>query len=329
MAVVAQKLSRASVATLAGLLAFGSVQGAGAESAPPTCSSYDLVQVAPRTDGLTIPANAPALAVDYSPIWTVELELVGPDGGAIAFNIETDPYPYANGARLVRFESPLAEGKGYELRWTQTCLNSYPGTMQLKGVRSFDVGPAVAWPSPSGTIETVVDGSGKITSNVKFSPEAQAFLPIASIRLDTTKGGGIASHDYGEFTAPILKYAPDLQCSGNGTTVDAFSLNLHVAGFAADPDTVSVPFHCECSPVPEPDGGTVIFDGGSSQPSDAKPLEDGPDGIWDAKPSVAGSGGCSARGNGRRGGAAWVSIGIVAWGIALSRRFRRGPGWPG
>lgn len=314
-------MTRACAAVAAASLAFSLARGAGAESALQQCSSYDLVQVAPRSDGLTIPANAPALAVDYSPQWKVDFELVGPDGVALAFTLETDPYPYSNGGRLLRLDAPLKEGKGYELRWTQTCLNQYPTPKKLEGVRVFDVGPAVAWPSPSGTVEAQVDGAGKVSSLVKLSPEAIAFLPLASIRLDTTKNASLALHDYGEFTTAVLTGTWSLSCPTTGLVHDAFTLNVHVAGTAADPMSVPGPFEYDCPKVSAPDAGPSKPDGGAAPPFDAGIPEDGPDGIWDSAPAASTSDGCSTRAHGRDSG---VGVGLIALALfAVGHLLRR------
>jgi len=317
---MALRIARTWLTVCASFLSVAWSQHAAAESAPLQCSDFDLIQIAPGTDGLTLPANAPALVAYDDPGWTAEFELVGPDGQPVAFTVESDSYAHSYGARLLRFDSELKEGKGYELRWTQTCTYPSPAPKEIKGVRVFHVGPAVAWPSPPGTIETQLGSSTKLAFSVKFSPELQAFLPLASIRFFSTHNGGLASQDYGAFTLPIAEGTWDLSCTSPGPTQDTFSLNAHVAGFVADPASVQATFQYDCPNVPAPDAGTSNPDAGSVGAQDAAILQDGPDGIWNAAPGASGRQGCSTRGRRGEGDTGLFAVGLAALCAARLRR---------
>jgi hypothetical protein len=244
-------------AALVGVLALCvSPTAARAESIGPTCAYYGVTAV--PLEGQSIPANAPALALEgvSSELqgWTLsDVAVLDPDGQPVAVSLEADSASDLTfrSYTLVRLTEPMVEGKGYTLRWTATCNAGYPAG-PFEGKRVFDIGPPVAFPTSIGTITRYLPSDGEYPVVVQLSPEALAFTPVAIVQV--VSPGQTGYDGYGSWTAESKTLSFFKECTTTGPVEKTFELRYHLAGALEDPPSMPfvLAYECESFDLPEP-----------------------------------------------------------------------------
>jgi len=285
--------------------------------------------IVPRTDGLTLPSNTPALAfeatrTDGTRTTTVdELGLYNESGELVDATVNADPI--AKSFRLVLPTSVLVPGK-YTLRVWETCTGEPSGPTTKTIERNFVVGEEVKFPESIGTIVASPDSFGNVELVAKLSPEMVAFLPTSQMSLHMKGKEPSYRYEYGIVTAGTMK-ATVFPCGGmygGDIVVGTAVLTAHIAGSTSDPAPVEQEFKVVCPRTPEP---VDYWDGGPIGDYDTGPGTGyhGLDDYMDENPGRP-SDGCACRQSGPSSAATDLTIGLgglmVVFGI-VRRRTRR------
>jgi hypothetical protein len=236
--------------------------------------------ILPRTDGLSLPANTPALAFESTitdgtrTTTVVDLALYGPSGDLIDAKVSGDPV--VKSFRLLVPAAPLVPGKGYTLRLDETCTGDPSGPTSNTLTRTFDVGPNVTLPPSLGTIMATPSAYGDVELNAILSPDMFALLPTAAMSLHMKGDEATYGYGYGVVTSEKMRAtvfpcgARPLGSRAKGTA----ELTAHIAGASVDPAPVTLDFEVTC-----PAGGEPFdFEGGPVGDYEmGRPVDDMPD----------------------------------------------------
>jgi MYXO-CTERM domain-containing protein len=301
-------LSLAAVALVATILAPAT---AHAESGRP--SPRCNVRILPN--GVTVPANLPALVVDdnSSPGLTATVTLT-PSGAKPVLDLDTIADPRAPGVTLFvpKAKTSVEIGTTYSVTYTVQCSSESTPT---EAASSFTTSAEVALPTRIGAVRELADGRVVITPSVELA----AYMPTARFEA-YIDGASVGTTRYGSALGPDLEIAlgsgyvtVGSAATGGGTAslckgADGLEkhdvkLSAHVAGAATDPEPLTFSLGINCSTQPTgfvPDAGDDRGASGDEQ----------------------GGGGCAVSGTGSLGGIAML-FGAAAGVAVLVRRRRR------
>lgn len=215
-----------------GLSVFAFSASASADDAGPGPSPTCTTRVAPAP-GEAIPLNSPALAIAASAVSNVALT---GEGGLFVFVTDPKDDPAGTGAQLL---TPIGAAAGrHDLSFVASCANAEHHDVTF--------GPEVAYPTSIGRIVRADELAPNVTIEIELSPEAAAYVPVASftatidgMTLAPPSAYGTLPPDFTRsgrtLTASAPAYLLDPYCHGDPTAALSIGLTMHVAGMTDDP----------------------------------------------------------------------------------------------
>ena len=299
-------LSAVGLSTLAGSALADSAGAAGAQ--------FVGCQVSVGSNGMSVPANAPALLVtdtSNQATATVSAELVSVDG-RVPFGA-----PAKDTHGLLVAALPTAAVGTHTIATKVACSNGMPDSAQET---SLTLTTPVDFPTSVGTLALLPNpgqtpGVDRIA--LEASPGLLAFKPIAVVEL-SMNGAVVSGSQRGGF-AQELSVNTGSVCVENGAlhrekrTVRV-SLAAHLAGVAESPAPATLDILVDCGAIHWTTGAD--FDGSKSPAASSSTPESSTNGTGSGSAS-----GCSAAPSGRMSGGSAILAAATA--LALLASFRR------